>query len=159
MTAIVRELFHHQAHADAAMLMAIKGHDVASNDDELRKVFHHILIAHRYWLHLGQGLPFSIEAESIVPATLQELIARFQATQAQEVAWLDQLNEADLARVVESPHLPGQQVTLGEALTQVCLHSQGHRAQCAARLRTLGGEPPPTDYILWVKARPSPVWV
>jgi len=106
MTAIVRELFHHQAHADASMLVAIKGHDVASNDDELRKLFHHILVAHRYWLHLGQGLPFSVESESIVPGTLQEIIARFQETHQQEGVWLDQLNEADMARVVEliQPH-------------------------------------------------------
>lgn len=159
MIAMVRELFHHQAHADASMLMAIKSHDVASNDDELRKLSHHILIAHRYWLHLGQGLPFSVEAESILPDTLQELIARFQATHQQEGVWLDQLTEADMARVMESPYFPDRQVTLGQALTQVCLHSQGHRAQCAARFRTLGGEPPPTDYILWVKDRPSPVWV
>ena len=34
---------------------------------------------------------------------------------------------------------PDRQTTLGEALTQVCLHSHGHRAQCATRLRMLGG--------------------
>ncbi len=159
MVAIFRELFHHQAHADASMLMAIKRHQAASNDPELRKLFHHILVAHRFWIHLCQGLPFSVEAENVVPATLDKIVARFQATQMQELVWLDQLEASDLARVLESQYIPGRQVTLGEALTQVCLHSHGHRAQCATRLRMLGGEPPPTDYILWVSDRPHPAWV
>ena len=141
------------------MLMAIQRHEAASNDDELRKLLHHILVAHRFWIHLCQGLPFSVEAENIVPATLEEIIERFRATQMQELVWLDQLKASDLARVLESPYFPGRQVTVGEALTQVCLHSQGHRAQCATRLRTLGGEPPATDYILWLKDRPLPAWV
>ena len=72
------------------MLIAIKRHQVASNDQELRKLFHHILVAHRFWIHLCQGLPFSVEAENVVPATLDEIAAPFQATQMQELVWLDQ---------------------------------------------------------------------
>ena len=159
MVGTLRELFRHQAHADASTFMAIKRHDAASIDPELRRLLHHILVSHRFWIHLAQGLPFNIEVETVVPATLDELAARSQATQAQERAWLDGLQESDLTRRLESPHLPAGPVTMGEGLTQVCLHSQGHRAQCAQRLRMLGGEPPPTDYILWVKDRPDPAWV
>jgi uncharacterized damage-inducible protein DinB len=38
---------------------------------------------------------------------------------------------------------------------QVCLHSHGHRAQAAKMLRRLGGEPPATDFILWLANRPA----
>ena len=158
MIAILRELFRHQAHADASILMAIKRHPVASHDQELRKLLHHILIAHRFWTHLGQGFSFSVEAESVVPDTLDEIVAQFQATQTQELVWLDQLEASDLERVLESQDIAGRQVSLGDALTQVCLHSQGHRAQCATRLRMLGGEPPPMDYLHWAKDRPLPAW-
>jgi uncharacterized damage-inducible protein DinB len=42
---------------------------------------------------------------------------------------------------------------------QVVMHSQGHRAQNALRLRALGGAAPLTDYILWIlNDRPTPVW-
>jgi uncharacterized damage-inducible protein DinB len=42
---------------------------------------------------------------------------------------------------------------------QICLHSQGHRAQCASKLRALGGVPPVLDYVLWIKTdRPAPAW-
>jgi uncharacterized damage-inducible protein DinB len=159
MVAILRELFRHQAHADASMLMAIKRHQVALTDPELRNLIHHVLVSHRFWVHLSQGLPFNVEAENVVPATFDELAAGFQATQAQELAWLDRLQAVDLARVLESQYLPTGPVTVGEALTQVCLHSHGHRAQCATRLRLLGCEPPPADYILWAKDRPDPTWV
>jgi uncharacterized damage-inducible protein DinB len=158
MVAILQELFRHQAHADASMLMAIKRHHVALIDQELRELIHHVLVSHRFWVHLSQGLPFNVEVENVVPATFDELAARFQATQAQELAWLDRLQAVDLARVLESQYLPAGPVTVGEALTQVCLHSHGHRAQCATRLRMLGGEPPPVDYVLWVKDRPDPIW-
>jgi hypothetical protein len=67
-------------------------------------------------------------------------------------------SHSDLERLLESAYLPAGPVTVCDALTQVCLHSHGHRAQCATRFRTLGGEPPSTDYVLWVKERPDPVW-
>jgi uncharacterized damage-inducible protein DinB len=38
------------------------------------------------------------------------------------------------------------------------MHSHGHRAQCATRLRLLGGTPPAMDFILWLKDRPVPDW-
>ena len=34
---------------------------------------------------------------------------------------------------------------------QVVMHSEHHRAQVAMRLRALGGAPPVTDYIIWVR--------
>ena len=43
-------------------------------------------------------------------------------------------------------------------MMQVAMHSLGHRAQCATRLRALGGNPPNTDFILWLKERPAADW-
>jgi uncharacterized damage-inducible protein DinB len=158
MVSILRQLFRHQAHADAIMIAAILKHPVASGDSELRRLVHHILVSHRFWIHLSRRLPFDIEAENLVPATLDELAQRFRATQTDERIWLDHLQASDLERLLESAYLPAGPVTVCDALTQVCLHSHGHRAQCATRFRTLGGEPPSTDYVLWVKERPDPVW-
>jgi uncharacterized damage-inducible protein DinB len=36
------------------------------------------------------------------------------------------------------------------------MHSEHHRAQVATRLRALGGNPPMTDYILWVRDLQGP---
>ena len=158
MLAMLRDLFQHQAYADAALLTAIMKHEPAAADQELRVLLHHILIAHRFWIHLSQGLPFSADDEAEVPDSLEPLFALYRDTHVLEQAWLERLDERDLARTVESAYLPGRRVSVSEALMQVCLHSQGHRSQCAARLRLLGGAPPPVDFILWLKDRPAPAW-
>src|SRR3954466_6043702 len=101
MLATLRDLFCHQAFTDAALLNAIRRHESAARDSELRMLLHHILIAHRYWIHLGQGLPFFMEEESTVPDTLDMRVDRYQATQALESVWLNGLRESDLARMLE----------------------------------------------------------
>jgi len=54
---------------------------------------------------------------------------------------------------------PPLSLTVAEALTQGAMHSQYHRGQNATRLRDLGGEPPTTDYIVWLwKGRPQADW-
>ena len=54
---------------------------------------------------------------------------------------------------------PACRIPVREALLQVALHSHGHRAQNATRLRELGGQAPTTDYIVWLwKGRPAPEW-
>ena len=53
---------------------------------------------------------------------------------------------------------PGGGCSIAHAYVQVCMHSQGHRSQCATRLRSLGGKPPVTDFIVWLKDRPAPNW-
>jgi uncharacterized damage-inducible protein DinB len=157
MLELLRDLFQYQAYADAAMLTAVRRHDAAARDETLLTLLHHILIAHRFWIHMTQGLPFSPDAEREVPE-LDVLARRYRETQALEREWLVRIGEPDLTRTVEARALPGRSIPVSDALVQVCLHSQGHRAQCAARLRQLGGEPPPLDFILWSHERPAPAW-
>ena len=71
---------------------------------------------------------------------------------------MERLNEGDLSRPVDTPLFKDFHPSVQEALLQVVMHSQAHRAQCATRLRVLGGKPPTTDFILWVKQHPEPVW-
>jgi uncharacterized damage-inducible protein DinB len=158
MLAMLLDLFQHQAYADAAIVNAIRRHEITGRDNALRVLLHHILIAHRFWIHLSQGLPFSAEDESGVPDSLDPLVSQYRDTQKQEREWLAQLKESDLTRTLESPYFPGRLIPLREALVQVCLHSHGHRSQCATRLRQLGGEPPLLDFIVWAKERPAPIW-
>jgi uncharacterized damage-inducible protein DinB len=140
------------------MIKAIRGHETAAQDVELLKILHHILLANRYWLLLSLGLPFVIEEESRIPESLEAIAARYRGTHEQEMKWISQVQEPDLAHVLESSFIPGHSCSVAQALMQVCLHSQGHRAQCATRLRLSGGMPPMLDFILWLKERPAPAW-
>jgi uncharacterized damage-inducible protein DinB len=159
MLALFRDLFEHQAWADAAMLKAIRQHEAAARDEPLRSLLHHTLLAHRFWLHLSQGLPFVAEDEAKVPETLDTVAARYQETQARDRQWLARIGESGLDRLLESPFFEGRRYSVRDGLMQICLHSQGHRSQCASKLRALGGAPPVLDYVLWIKAdRPAPAW-
>lgn len=158
MLEMLRDLVEHKWHSNAALLKAIQAHEKAAQDEELLKLLHHILLANRFWLTLSMQLPFSVAEESVVPESLALLVANYQKTCVQEREWVRQLHEADLARRLETSFIPGSTFSVAEAMMQICMHSQGHRSQCATMLRRLGGTPPATDFILWLKERPAVDW-
>jgi len=157
-TAIVEDLVRHKWYANAAYLAAVYGHESARQDEELRKMFLHILVANLFWLFLTLGREFERESESRFPDSLDPVIESYKETAALEIAWLSRCDDAELNRQLVTAWLRGKSFTVSQALMQVSLHSHGHRAQSASRLRSLGGTPPSTDYILWVTDRPSPDW-
>ena len=155
---VLQDLIHHKGYANASLLKAIRQHEAAAQDPELQKLLHHIILANRFWLWLTLGLPFVFEEESRTPESFEAIAAQYRENHAQEMEWLAQVQEPELARILETPFIPDFSCSVAQAMTQVCLHSHGHRAQCAIRLRLLGGTPPNMDFILWLKDRPAPVW-
>ena len=158
MLGMLRDLVQHKAWASAALLSAIRQSDTASDDEPLRTLLHHIIVANRFWLFSCLGRPFAIDQESRVPESLAPLADLFRTTHVIEGDWMSQAGQSELARVLEDELIPGGRCSVAQAFMQVCMHSQGHRSQCATRLRLLGGTPPATDFILWLKDRPEPDW-
>jgi uncharacterized damage-inducible protein DinB len=158
MLGMLRDLVHHKAWASAVLLAAIRKSDAASDDDALRTLLHHIILANRFWLFSCLDRPFAVDEESRIPGSLAVISDLFRATHAMEAEWVSHVDDSGLARVLEGPLIPGGCCSVAHAYMQVCMHSQGHRSQCATRLRALGGEPPGTDFILWLTDRPSPHW-
>jgi uncharacterized damage-inducible protein DinB len=154
----LRDLMAHKWHADAAMLGTVRSTEAAAADPEIRELLLHMLISNRFWLLAAMGLPFVLETESQPSASLDALIQRYRETQAQEAAWLARATESDLAGTVTSRFFPGEEFSVLQGLTQVCMHSQGHRSQIAKMARRHGAQPPMTDYILWLVKRPAPDW-
>ena len=156
MLQMMRDLMAHKAYANTLMLTAIREHPDASRDPELRELLHHILVSNRFWTLTCLALPFDRSKETIVPATLDEVIATYDETQRDEKRWMARASEDEMARPIDSPLIPGARCTVGQAMMQVCMHSQGHRSQCAKMLRRLGGTPPMTDFILWLANQSAP---
>jgi uncharacterized damage-inducible protein DinB len=154
----LRDLVAHHGHANAALLAAIRQNDAAAADSEIQALLHHILLANRFWLLSVLGLPFDAEREARASRSLDELIERYGTTHEHQSAWLATATEADLAQVLESELIPGGRCSIAQAFLQVCLHSHGHRAQCAKLLRRHGAVPPATDFILWLTTRPAAAW-
>jgi uncharacterized damage-inducible protein DinB len=156
MTRLLRDLVRHKGHANRVMLDAIAQHQPARTDAALLALLHHILVANRFWFLTSVGEPFVREREMQPPASFDSMVEAYAALQEREDAWIADLSEADLERVLETPHIPGGRCTVAEGMAQVCLHTQGHRSQVATMFRALGGTPPMTDFILWVTARSGP---
>jgi uncharacterized damage-inducible protein DinB len=150
---MLRDLIQHNGCANAAMLGAIRQNDAAVADAEISELLHHVLLANRFWLTTVLGLPFDVERESQPSNSFDALIQRYAMTHEQQAAWLSTATEDDLARILESDLIPGGRCSVAQAFVQVCLHSHGHRAQCAKLLRRHGGVPPVTDFINWLADR------
>jgi uncharacterized damage-inducible protein DinB len=159
MTTLLRDMVAHKGHANRLMLEAIAAHATAGEDAAILALLHHILVANRFWFLTSVGERFDREHEMLPPASFDALVEAYAALQAREEAWIGGLSQADLERVLETPHIPGGSCTVAEGVTQVCLHTQGHRSQIAKMFRALGGTPPMTDFILWVTHRPARVTV
>jgi uncharacterized damage-inducible protein DinB len=159
MIVMLNDLIHHKGYANASLVKAIRRHETAAQDEELRKTLHHIILANRFWLLLILGLPFTIEEESRIPESINAVADQYRETHEREIEWLSQVSEPELTRLLETPFIPGQSYSVAQALMQVCMHSHGHRAQCSSRLRMLGGTPPNMDFVLWLKERSAPEWV
>ena len=159
MLGMLRDLVQHKAWASATVCAAVRASDTASRDDDLRVLLHHIILANRFWLFSCLGRPFAVAEEARVPDSLNAVCYLFRSTHAIEAAWISGItSESELARRLEGPLIPGGSCSIAHAYMQVCLHSQGHRSQCATRLRSLGGQPPVTDFIVWLTDRPSAKW-
>ena len=158
MLTMLQDLVQHKGFADAALLRAIREHDKAAQDQDLRRLLHHSLLANRFWLMLSRNLLFALDEESKIPESLEELANKYRETHTAELEWVSCIGEADLTRKLETPFLPGCTFSIAQGLMQVCMHSHGHRSQCATRLRLVGGTPPVLDFIVWLKERPAPHW-
>ncbi|HEY6332070.1 MAG TPA: DinB family protein [Blastocatellia bacterium] len=158
MAEILSDLIQHNSYANSALIQSIGKHEKAARDPELLRLLHHINVANRHWFLIIVNEPFVLEREIQVPETLEQIAAAYREICDREVKWGLRLPPAELERKIESPFIPGVQVSVTEAMLQVCLHSNAHRAQCATRLRELGGSPPMLDFVMWLKDRPLPDW-
>ena len=153
MIQLIQSLFAHCAWADTAVLQGVSAHEGAFSDNEIRKWLHHIVVVQRFFLSLLQQHPFDMERERKVPETIAEMEQRFQEAHTDGAAYTARLSETELARTIEFP-VPSMKdfhPPVRDALMQVVMHSEHHRAQVATRLRVLGAKPPVVDYIAWVR--------
>ena len=153
MLQLLTDLVEHKIYANTMLLRVVREHSIAAKDVELRTLLHHIIVSNRFWLFLLLDRPFAREQEIVCPDSLDVVDALYAEAHELEREWLARLDENELASMVTWPRRPEVRFTVAQVMSQVCLHSQGHRAQCATRLRALGGEPPTLDFIHWAAER------
>src|SRR5512133_102586 len=158
MTGLLKDLLGHQAWADA-MFFHAWGKSAAREDLELRTRTGHFVETQGAFLEVLKGGAVTLDEQPLLE--FEALKARCRANHEAFRALGRGLDEAALARIVRVPWFPDPPclVSVTEALVQVCLHTQHHRAQNMTRLKALGTEPKNVDYIIWLwKQKPEGRW-
>jgi uncharacterized damage-inducible protein DinB len=155
---MIRELFAHQAWADAEMWRFVSATPAAESDKKVLELLNHTHAVQRFFLSAVQSEPLTRE-ELVKEIPLVKLCESFRRFHEEADRYLSKVRESHLHDPVVVPWFPEFQPRVSEVLTQVFMHSQHHRAQLATLLRQLGGDPQPLDYIVWAsKSRPLPQW-
>ena len=151
MTVLAR-LFEHMAWADAAAREAVRR--MPADAPELTRataIYAHLFGAEQLWLARLGGRP----AEYPVWPTLGlDVAGRLAADTVRAFqALVARLDDASLAREVSYVNSAGRAFTnrVDDILLQVAMHGSYHRGQIALLVRQGGGEPAPTDYIVFAR--------
>jgi uncharacterized damage-inducible protein DinB len=160
-TSYLDELYSHQEWADAEHWRAFESYAPALEDKAIRERLLHIhQVQHAFLWITGprtHGFDFKKLSDFPMMADLKTYARQFHATMRE---FLNGLDDSRLAEMIEAPWFkPPLNLSRRHALTQAAMHSHYHRGQNATRLRELGGVPPHTDFIVWLRdGQPSARW-
>ncbi len=160
MESLLRDLYGHQAWADAEHWRAFEALPAALEDAEIRSRLEHLFQAERAFLCLVRGEKVLVKKLADFP-TMAAMKEDMRLYHEEAAEFLDAVSDDRLAEIIVLPWFkdPPIRVTVAEALAQAAMHSHYHRAQNAGRLRQIGGTVPTTDLIYWYwKGRPAPKW-
>ena len=161
MDSYLNELYAHQAWADAEHWRAIEAHPAALADKAIRERLLHIhLVQHGFLWAVGpRTSPFAFKKlEDFTSAA--DFKGYAQHYHAEMGRLLRSITPSRLEEMIEVPWFkPPLKISVRHALTQAAMHSHYHRGQNATRLRELGGVPPGTDFIVWLRdGQPAAKW-
>jgi len=146
------ELYAHQEWADAEHWRAFEAYPAALADKAIReRLFHIHLVQHGFlWVTGPRTAEFDFKKLENF-GTLAELKGYGQQANAELRKLLTSASTDRLEETIEIPWFkPSLKISVRQAFTQAPMHSHYHRGQNATRLRELGGEPPMTDFIVWL---------
>lgn len=155
------ELYAHQEWADAEHWRAFEAHPAALADTAIRERLLHIhQVQYAFlWISGPRTAEFAFKKLLDFPsmADLKQYARRYHAAAGETLRGLD---ASELEELVDAPWFkPPVRLSRRHALTQAAMHSHYHRGQNATRFRELGGVPPMTDFIIWLRSgKPAPRW-
>jgi uncharacterized damage-inducible protein DinB len=154
----LQELFRHMEWADAKIWTAVFAHPEALADSNLKERLYHIHMVQQAFLTVWRNEPFKpVDADSF--RDLPALMSWAREGYAEFNEYVADVGRLDMERPIVMPWIEMFEKRLGrkadaptfqETLLQVVMHSTYHRGQVSTKLRELGGEPPLTDFIVWI---------
>lgn len=155
LTARFRRWFEYERDAHARVFASLETvpEDRRSGAEYLKAVdlAAHLVSARKNWLSRIAGGPTG----PVHPkdARIEDVAAEWAEVEARWLAYLEKLEDAELARVAEYRMTDGTPCKdrVEDILTQLYGHSHYHRGQIAVLVRAAGGEPAATDFIHWLR--------
>jgi uncharacterized damage-inducible protein DinB len=152
--ALIRELYDYHRWANRRLFdVAVGLGDAVTRDmgshwsfPTLKGMFAHIYGADNVWLTRWKGSsPGRLLGDADFPI-VADLRTRWDTLEAEQRAFVDGLEEADLARPVVYKNTSGQEfrVALGPLLQHVVNHATHHRSEAATMITLISGSPPDT---------------
>ena len=161
MTSYLDELYTHQEWADAEHWRAFEAHAAALADKAIRERLLHIhLVQHGFlWVTSPERTDFAFKKLDDFPS-MGDLKKYAQQGLKEMTELLKKTDPDRMEEIIDVPWFkPPAKISVRHALTQAAMHSHYHRGQNAMRLRELGGVPPMTDFIIWLRnAQPAANW-
>jgi len=147
------ELYRHQAWADAEHWRAFEEHPEALADKAIcERLVHVHQVQHAFLWMVGprpSAFTFKKLEEYASMSELKDSVRQYHTQMADVLRGFD---DAALEGIVDAPWFSRPtEISRRHALMQAAMHSHYHRGQNATRLRELGGIPPMTDFIVWLK--------
>ena len=152
--ALIRSLYDYHRWANHRLFdVAVALGDAVTRDmgkhwstPTVKSMFAHLYGADAVWLARWKGGPPVRLSGDTDFATMADLRARWDVLEAEQCAFVDGLDEADLARPVTYKNASGEQfqVALGPSLQHVVNHATHHRSETATMITLISGSPPDT---------------
>lgn len=162
MNSYLDEIYAHQEWADAEHWRAFEAHPAALDDKAIRERLLHIhLVQHGFlWVTAWQRGKFTFKKLEDFPS-MADLKTYAQHGLVEMRERLKNTDQGRMEELIEVPWFkPPLKISVRHAVTQAAMHSHYHRGQNATRLRELGGEPPMTDFIVWLRnGQPAAQWI
>ena len=127
--------------------------DLGSSFPSVRDTLVHIMSAEWVWLSRWQGVSPTSMPDQWKPFLLDEIREQWAAIDADMQAFVHNLQDGDLDRLVSYRNIAGEPFTtpLSQMLRHVVNHATYHRGQITTMLRQLGVTPPSTDLIAYYR--------
>jgi uncharacterized damage-inducible protein DinB len=162
MTERFRRWYEYEQDAHAKVLRSLEtvpeGRRSSAEFHKAVDLLGHIDAARRMWLFrfgVSSRPPDSLFPQGV---SLPEVTANFRDTQEGWSAYLNNLDDAALARSFEYQSLDSGRFRnrVEDILAQLFGHSWYHRGQIATLVRAAGGEPAITDFVFWCREPVAP---
>lgn len=143
-------MYEHLNWANKRILETLKSTE--DENQEVRRLFSHILFAENIWITRLRGLDSS-RLPIWSDVNLEVCSELIKQNEDSSTALFTELANTNLEKLIAYTNSKGTEFknSLRDILTHVALHGQYHRGQINARLRADGNEPVDVDFITFVR--------